>query len=264
MASGSGSGASGNGGDAVDRRRQIAARLRAYTSDEVHYRIREHLQRHLHPVVPHPIIHRRAVIPQDHVAAHRRLFEDYFTEEPRFGDNFFRRRFRMHWPLFMSIVNVLERRYNYFRFRKDASGRPGHTPIQKCTTAIRQLAYGGATDMFDEYLHIGETTTRECLMYFCQGVIEIYRERYLRKATPEDCQTQMDMHENQHGFLRMLGSIDCPTLTDWTNDDADAAGQATAWPPPIYEWGYLMGTPIGSVHLPTCPNKKPIFDSRMI
>ncbi|XP_047949219.1 uncharacterized protein LOC125195059 [Salvia hispanica] len=58
--------------------------------------------------------------------------------------------------------------------REDAVGKPGYTPIQKCTAAIRQLAYGGAADMFDEYLHIGESTARECLEFFCQGVREIF------------------------------------------------------------------------------------------
>ena len=115
----------------------------------------------------------------------------------------------MHRPLFMSIVNALERRYKYFRFTKDASGRPGHSPIQKCTAAIRQLAYGGAADMFYEYLHIGEMTGRKCLQHFCQGIIHIFGERYLRKPTPEDCQALMDMHGSVHGFLRMLGNIDC-------------------------------------------------------
>ena len=91
----------------------------------------------------------------------------------------------MHRPLFMNIVNTLECRSKYFRFREDASGRPSHSLIQKCTAAIRQLAYGGAAVMFDEYLHIGETTARECLQYFCQGVIHIFGEMYLRKPTPK-------------------------------------------------------------------------------
>ena len=63
----------------------------------------------------------------------------------------------------MHIVGALERRYDFFRIREDAAGKPGHTAIQKCTAAIRQLVYGGPTDMFDEYLHIGESSAVECL-----------------------------------------------------------------------------------------------------
>ncbi|XP_047979252.1 uncharacterized protein LOC125221171 [Salvia hispanica] len=138
------------------------------------------------PAVPRPI-HRRAIVPQHHITAHCRLNEDYFAPEPRFGENMFRRRFTMRRPLFLCILGALERRYEYFRIREDAVGKPGHTPIQKYTAAIRQLTYGCATDMFDEYFHIGKTTVRECLQYFCEGVREIFWERYHRKPTPEDC-----------------------------------------------------------------------------
>ncbi|XP_047940952.1 uncharacterized protein LOC125188233 [Salvia hispanica] len=95
----------------------------------------------------------------------------------------------MHRPLFLHIVSAFEARYEYFRFREDASGRPGLSPIQECTAAIRKLAYGGATDMFDEYLHIGETISRECLM---------------------------NLHGRVHGFPGMLGNIDC-THWEWKN-----------------------------------------------
>ena len=123
--------------------------------------------------VPRPI-RRRTTVPRDRIAAHHRLYADDFAPEPRYGDNLFPRRFRMSHPMFLRIVSALERRYEYFRMREDAVGKPGYTPIQKCTAAIRQLAYRGAADMFDEYLHIGESTARECLEFFCQGVREIF------------------------------------------------------------------------------------------
>ena len=65
--------------------------------------------------------------------------------------------------LFLSIVQTLEARDEYFQYREDGIGRPGLTPLQKCTVALRQLAYGTTADMFDEYLHVGETTGRDCL-----------------------------------------------------------------------------------------------------
>ncbi|XP_047965329.1 uncharacterized protein LOC125209791 [Salvia hispanica] len=74
------------------------------------------------------------------------------------------------------------RRYEYFRIREDAAGKPGHTPLQKCTAAIKQLAYGGPADMFDEYLHIGKSSAVECLQNFCAGVRAIFGDRYLRTA----------------------------------------------------------------------------------
>ena len=53
-------------------------------------------------------------------------------------------------------------------------------------------------------------------------------------------------------------------LTDWASDDVDVVGPSHGVATPMYVWGYPMETPIGSVHLPTCANDKPIFDSRMI
>ena len=70
--------------------------------------------------------------------------------------------------------------------------------------------------MFDEYLHIGETTTLICVEYFCQSVSEIFRDTYLRKLTPQDCHDMMVMHGSQHGFPGMLGNIDCMHW-EWKN-----------------------------------------------
>ena len=125
-------------GDAPDSRR-INEEVLAYTFAEINRLVQEHLNQQQQPTVPRPI-HHRTVVTCDHLDAHQRLLDDYLAEQPWFGETFFRRRFRIHWPLFMSIVNALERQYKYFQFREDASGRSGHSPIQKCTAAIRQLA----------------------------------------------------------------------------------------------------------------------------
>ncbi|XP_047979203.1 uncharacterized protein LOC125221123 [Salvia hispanica] len=125
--------------------------------------------------------------PRDHAGGHDRLFADYFAEEPRYPADVFRRRFRMRRSLFLRIVNALSARYPEFRLQRDATGKPGLSPLQKCTVAIRQLAYGGSADMFDEYLQCGETTGNECLKNFCQGVREIFGEHYLRSPDAADC-----------------------------------------------------------------------------
>ncbi|GJR63783.1 hypothetical protein Tco_1505945 [Tanacetum coccineum] len=49
------------------------------------------------------------------------------------------------------------------RVRSDAYRSYSIDPILKCTSAIRQMAYGTAPDAFDEYLQIAERTSRECL-----------------------------------------------------------------------------------------------------
>ncbi|XP_047947137.1 uncharacterized protein LOC125193396 [Salvia hispanica] len=119
--------------------------------------------------VPRPI-RRRTFVPGEHDVAHERLFANYFAENPRWGPNVFHRRFRMSRDLFLRIVHTLEGRDEYFQYREDGIGRPGLMPLQKCTVAIRQLAYGTTADMFDEYLNVGDTTGRECLKTFWVAV----------------------------------------------------------------------------------------------
>ena len=58
--------------------------------------------------------------------------------------------------------------------RFDAIGRRGLSPLQKCTVAMRILAYGAPGDYVDEYVQIGETTAIECLVNFVRGVNDIF------------------------------------------------------------------------------------------
>ncbi|XP_047973305.1 uncharacterized protein LOC125215797 [Salvia hispanica] len=151
--------------------------------------------------VPRPI-RRRTFVPREHDVAHELLFIDYFAENPRRGPNVFHRRFRMSRDLFLRIVHTLEARDEYFQeYREDGMGDSGLTPLHvKCTVAIRQLAYGTTSDMFDEYLHVGDTTDRECLKNFYKLVVEAFGDTYLRCPTADDCQSLMRMHETVHGF----------------------------------------------------------------
>ncbi|GKC69180.1 WAT1-related protein isoform X1, partial [Tanacetum coccineum] len=55
-------------------------------------------------------------------------------------------------------------------------GLPYGFALVKCTFAIRQLAYAAVPDSLDEYLQIGKKTSRDCLMHFCNKIIELYGE----------------------------------------------------------------------------------------
>ncbi|XP_057803396.1 uncharacterized protein LOC131018701 [Salvia miltiorrhiza] len=127
----------------------------------------------------------------------------------------------MRKELFTRIVNALEAHNTWFQQRPDATGKKGFTPLQKCTNAIRQLAYGGPPDHYDEYLRISETTGYECLRHFCRGVIEVFGGHYLRRPTVDDYQRLMEMHEQRPGFPGMLGSL------DWSNNDINVLNQST-------------------------------------
>nr|XP_043633734.1 uncharacterized protein LOC122604942 [Erigeron canadensis] len=100
--------------------------------------------------------------------------------------------------------------YEFFhKAPTNASGRPGFNIFQKCTSAIRQLAYSFKADALDEYLQMAQDTGYQCLNAFCKCVIQLYRDEYLRKPTEADIERLTAKHAEVHGFPGMLGSIDC-------------------------------------------------------
>ncbi|GJR83777.1 ALP1-like protein [Tanacetum coccineum] len=88
----------------------------------------------------------------------------------------------------------------------------GISGLLKCTSAIRQLAYGVHAEFLDEYMQISERSSRLALDHFCESVMQIYGPEYLRKPTMTDVEKLYLHHEEKHGFSRLLGSLDC---TDW-------------------------------------------------
>ena len=84
-----------------------------------------------------------------------RLWNDYFSETPTYPPNLFRRHFRMNKTLFMHIVARLSNEVEFIQQKRDALDRRSLSPLQKCTAAIRVLAYGSAADAVDEYLRLG-------------------------------------------------------------------------------------------------------------
>nr|GEU65717.1 hypothetical protein [Tanacetum cinerariifolium] len=85
-------------------------------------------------------------ITRDRAGAHERLLAAFFTDSP---------------------INV------------DCTGREGFSPLIKCTSAIRQLAYDVNASFLDEYMQMSERSSRTALDHFCQAVMEIYGPEYL-------------------------------------------------------------------------------------
>lgn len=123
------------------------------------------------------------------------LWNDYFSEDATYPSHMFRRRFRMNKPLFLCIVDRLSAKISYFQQRRDATGRLGHSPLQKATAALRMDAYGCPADTVDEYFRLGETTALLCLKHFVQGIIDLFGDEYLIRPTPEDLQRLLDIGE---------------------------------------------------------------------
>ncbi|GKA28444.1 transposon ty3-I gag-pol polyprotein [Tanacetum coccineum] len=125
--------------------------------------------------------YQRNHIVRDRYGAHDRLVHAYFAKEPFYN--------------------------------RDAVGKAGISVLVNCTSAIRQLAYDVVPYSLDEYLQIGDKTSRACLMAFCNGVMELYGKEFLRRPTQTDVEKLYAFHEEKHGFPGMIGSIDC---TKWS------------------------------------------------
>nr|XP_043615980.1 uncharacterized protein LOC122587885 [Erigeron canadensis] len=127
--------------------------------------------------------HQRRYIWRDRHSAHERLMNMYFVDEPMFEDDVFHTRYRMSRRLFLKIVEDITAAFPWFRSSTNAAGIRGFSAIQKCTCALRQLAYGNLGYNYDEGLSFSTRTTRECLDNFCIAIKYLYGEEYLRSPT---------------------------------------------------------------------------------
>ena len=92
----------------------------------------------------------------------------------------------MSQKLFLRIVNYIREFDNYFICKKDCTGTVGFSSLQKCTTAMRMLAYGAPGDIQDYYGRMTESTTIECLYKFRRAVVAVFGPQYLRSSNAKD------------------------------------------------------------------------------
>ncbi|GJW39086.1 ALP1-like protein [Tanacetum coccineum] len=162
-------------------------------------------------------VRHRTYIYWQRLDAEERLMADYFGLNPKYPLYYFRKRYRMSRKLFLEIVSGIENyiqthhplppHFDFFRVRPDATGLPGFSVIMKCTSVIRQLAYGLTPDA--SCLQRGDHCARDCLDFFTMCIIQLFMLEYLLKPDFNDIQKLYTAHNNIHGFPELLGSIDC-------------------------------------------------------
>ncbi|KAI7951139.1 hypothetical protein MJO29_009813 [Puccinia striiformis f. sp. tritici] len=131
----------------------------------------------------------------------------------------------MRIGLFRRIVDDIQKYDHYFVQKRDAAGKLGFSPYQKMTSAMRMMAYGCSADSLDEYTQLAESTSLECLKRFCEAIVGIYREEYLRTPNDQDLARLLKVAEKR-GFPGMLGSLDCMHWA-WKNCPKALHGQYT-------------------------------------
>lgn len=167
---------------------------------------------------------KRKWVSRDRIEAAERLHLDYFADPPIYDHQFFEDRYRMPKHLFLKITNDIESRFEYFQEGYDARLKKSFTAIQKCTSAIRQLATGNPPDEFDEYLEMAQRTSRECLQNFCDAIVELYGRDFLRRPTSHDILRLYEVHEQRHHIPGMIGSLDCTHFV-WRQCPTELRGQ---------------------------------------
>ncbi|XP_073362450.1 uncharacterized protein [Aegilops tauschii subsp. strangulata] len=144
--------------------------------------VHDHIQRQL-PRYRGSVPGRAPNLNRNRERGHALLYDDYFSNTPLFKPDKFRRRFRMERHVFNHIREGVVAHDPYFECKTNALGKLGFSSYQKCTAAIRMLAYGIPGDMVDEYVRMSETTCLMSMYKFCQAVIEVFGPKYLRQPT---------------------------------------------------------------------------------
>ncbi|XP_070668914.1 uncharacterized protein [Malus domestica] len=112
----------------------------------------------------------------------------------------------------MTHANLMN---NCFDPNSDRVGRPSFSPYQKVTVALRMMAYGSPTDSIDETHGMSESTCLDTLQEFCDTIVQLYKDEYLREPNQEDLNRLLRKTKDL-GFPFMIGSLDCMHW-DWKN-----------------------------------------------
>lgn len=80
--------------------------------------------------------------------------------------------------------------------------------VPKCLCGVTHSSVGLPTDAVDEYIQIGQSTARECLLRFYCATISAFSTQYLCIPNRADVAHILALNEAR-GFPGMLGSIDC-------------------------------------------------------
>ncbi|XP_068304305.1 uncharacterized protein [Pyrus communis] len=146
---------------------------------------------------------------------HANLMNNYFNPNSVYTEEDFRRRFQIRHHVFKRLLHDVQQVNSYIRQKRDRAGRPGFSPHQKVTLALRMMAYGSPTNSIDKTHGMSESTCSDTLEQFCDTIVQVYKDEYLRKPNQEDLNRLLRKAEDR-GFPGIIVSLDC-ILWDWKN-----------------------------------------------
>jgi hypothetical protein len=146
-------------------------------------------------------------VDRDREAGHVRLYKDLFNPiMPLYKAKAFYRRYRMSRELFLVILNGVRDYDDYFEAKYDCTDKIGFTSYQKCSAAVQHLAYGVPGDLIDDYMRMSESTYHEAMYQFCEEVIVVFGEYYLREPNTYDTVGLLFINESK-GLLGCLAAL---------------------------------------------------------
>jgi hypothetical protein len=95
----------------------------------------------------------------------------------------------------------------------------GFSSLQKCTAALRMLAYGAPGDSQDDYICMTESTAMECMSRFCRAIVYVFGSDYVITPNKEDNACILSQNAERR-FPGMLGRIDCSVVLQVTKEVA--------------------------------------------
>ncbi|XP_048441855.1 uncharacterized protein LOC125478110 [Pyrus x bretschneideri] len=120
--------------------------------------------------------------------SHSNLMNNYFNPNSVYTEEDFRRRFRMRHHVFERLLRDVQQVNPYFRQKLDRAGCLG--------------------DSMDETHGMSESTCFDTIQQFCDIIVQVHKDEYLREPNQEDLNWLIRKAEDC-GFLGMIGSLDC-------------------------------------------------------
>ncbi|XP_070665214.1 uncharacterized protein [Malus domestica] len=163
----------------------------------------------------------RSYKPRNRAITHANLINNYFDPNSVYTEEDFRRCFQMRRHVFERLLRDVQQVNPYFRQKRDRAGRPSFSPHQKVTVALRMMAYGSLADSMDETHGMSESTCLDTIEEFCDTIVQVYKDEYLRELNQEDLNRLLCKAEDLLGRSPLFNNLTegkAPQLDYYIND----------------------------------------------